>query len=45
MLCGLESRPHRYDTVLRYAVTLQVCTHRNGDNKNGGKTMTCDKRT
>jgi hypothetical protein len=26
-LRGHESRPHRYDTVLRYAVTLQACTH------------------
>ena len=25
-----ESRPHRHDTVLRYAVTLRVCTHLNG---------------
>jgi len=24
-----ESRPHCYDTVLRYAVTLQVCTYPN----------------
>jgi hypothetical protein len=29
MLRGHESRPHRHDTVLRYAVTLQVCTHLN----------------
>jgi hypothetical protein len=26
-LRGHESRPHCHDTVLRYAVTLQVCTH------------------
>jgi hypothetical protein len=25
-----ESRPHCHDTVLRYAVTVQVCTHPNG---------------
>ena len=24
---GDESHPHCHDTVLRYAVTLQVCTH------------------
>jgi hypothetical protein len=29
-LRGHESRPHCHDTVLRYAVTLQVCTHHNG---------------
>jgi hypothetical protein len=27
MLRGHKSRPHCHDTVLRYAVTLQVCTH------------------
>jgi hypothetical protein len=27
MLRGQKSRPHCRDTVLRYAVTLQVCTH------------------
>jgi len=26
-LRGHESRPHCHDTVLRYAVTLQVCAH------------------
>jgi hypothetical protein len=26
-LRGHESRPHCHDTALRYAVTLQVCTH------------------
>jgi len=26
-LIRYESRPHCHDTVLRYAVTLQVCTH------------------
>jgi hypothetical protein len=29
MLRGHESRPHCHDTVLRYAVTLQVCTQLN----------------
>jgi hypothetical protein len=28
-LRGHESRPHCHDKVLRYAVTLQVCTHPN----------------
>jgi hypothetical protein len=28
-LRGHESRPHFYNTVFRYAVTLQVCTHPN----------------
>ena len=30
-LRGHESRPHCRDTLLRYAVTLQVCTHPNTD--------------
>jgi hypothetical protein len=28
-LCGHESRRHCHDTVLRYAVTLQMCTYLN----------------
>jgi hypothetical protein len=30
MLRGHESRPHCHDTMLRYAVTLQVCNHLKG---------------
>jgi len=30
-LRGHESRPHYHDRVLRYAVTLQVCTHPKAD--------------
>jgi len=32
-LRGHVSRPHCYDTVLRYTVTLQLCTHSNATAK------------
>jgi len=44
-LRGHESRPHCHDTVLRYTVKLQVCTHLKNKETDLSASTSCAKRS